>query len=160
MVSVGRVSTTMVLMPMLAALHCGVVVMCMFADHWVGSSQQQAQTRINQVLALLLLLVVWVIMRLAANSTCCAGQCQWLQHATMNFSESDSGRLCLNPILYSRGLNKWPHLNNRLRARLGPELSTLRPGERGKIWPRTWPLGLRSDWLRGGFVLAGLRPGG
>lgn len=103
-------------MPMLAALHCRVFVMCMFTDHWVGSSQQQAQTRINQVLVLLLLLVVWVIMRLAANSTCCAGQCQWLQHATMNFSESDSGRLCLNPILYSRGLNKWPHLNNRLRA--------------------------------------------
>jgi len=103
-------------MPMLAALRCGVFVMCMFADHWVGSSQQQAQTRINQVLVLLLLLVVWVIMRLAAKSTCCAGQCQWLQHATMNFPESDSGRLCLNPILYSRGLNKWPHLNNRLRA--------------------------------------------
>jgi hypothetical protein len=51
MVSVGLVSSTMVLTPMLAALHCRAFVMCMFADLSVlVGSLQLAQ--INQVLLL------------------------------------------------------------------------------------------------------------
>ena len=53
------------------------------------------------------------------HSTCSAGQCRWLPHATSKFSESESGSICFYSILHSPRLNKWPRLNNRLWAWTG-----------------------------------------